>query len=339
MQEAERSVGQIQAVADLLARSDARVICTQRRYPTGKIWGLAIPLTIFIVMLVLGFRQLLLAWQGENDWLMFWAMAGIQPLVASVAITRRALWTDPRAPAFAPARLLRQAARSGDDEQAPIIPQPASTSGLVIAASGRLGPLRRPSSFVTQAWLVGIAVLALICLASGVFLAVSNGFPMVGLILAAILAPIGLSSPIITWLLGRPIPVAFDEAGLQWGGSLGRRRALAWSEASRYICVNSLVQDDPVTMYSLSSEREALIWRGGGEPSASDVPSDVPLETLTLWTLIVERTGRPLRNLSREAHSICAKAAPCSCIRCDWTRSEARFRGQYESQTALWRHG
>ena len=299
-------MGQIQAVADLLARSDASFVRTQRRYRNGKIWGLAIPVALYVFMLVIGFQQLLQAWHGENPWLMFWAMAGMQPLVASFAITRIAIWTDPRAPAFAPARLLRQAARSGDDEQAPVIPQPASASGSVIGSSGRLGPLRRPSSFVMRAWLFAIAVLALISLAGGVFLAVSNDFPMVALILAAILAPLGLTSLVIARRLGRPIRVAFDEFGLRWHGLLGRRRALAWSEARSFICVNYLAQHDPITIYSLCGEREALIWRVDGEPSAANLSSG----TATLWTLIVERTGLPLRNLAREAHIISAKAAP-----------------------------
>jgi hypothetical protein len=299
-------VGQIQAVADLLARSDARFIRTQRRYRTGKIWGLAIPVALYALMLFIGFQQLLLAWQGENCWIMFWAMAGMQPLILSIGITRIAIWTDPRAPAFAPTRLLREAARSGDDGQAPVIPHPASASGVVIAASGHLGPLRRPSSIVPRAWLVGIAILALIGLTGGAFLAISNGFPLVALILAAILAPVGLASLVIAWRLGSPVQVVFDEAGLRWRGPLGKRRTLAWSEARSFICVNYLAQDDSVTIYSLSGEREALIWRVDGEPDASDVP----LETLTLWTLIVERTGLPLRDLSREAHLIAAKAAP-----------------------------
>ena len=93
----ERTVGQIQAVADLLARSDASFIRTQRRYRTGKIWGLAVPVALYVFMLLIGFQQLLLAWQGENYWIMFWAMAGMQPLIAGMAITRIALWTDPRA--------------------------------------------------------------------------------------------------------------------------------------------------------------------------------------------------------------------------------------------------
>src|SRR4029077_19217061 len=97
--------------------------------------------------------------------------------------------------------------------------------------------------------------------AGGVFLAVSNGFPLVALILAAILASLGLASVVIAWQLGRPIRVAFDEFGLRWRGQLGRRWALAWSEAKSFICVNYLAQDDSVTIYSLSGEREALIWR------------------------------------------------------------------------------
>jgi len=111
---------------------------------------------------------------------------------------------------------------------------------------------------------------------------------------------------VIAWRLGHPFRVAFDEFGLRWRGPLSRRRALAWSEARSFICVNYLTQDDPVTIYSLSGGREALIWRVAGEPDASDVP----LETLTLWTLIVERTSLPLRDLSREAHIISGKTAP-----------------------------
>jgi hypothetical protein len=298
-------VGQIQAVADLLARSDASFIRTQRRYRTGKIWGLAIPVALYALMLFIGFQQLLLTWRSENNWLMFWAMAGMQPLVVSLGITRIAIWTDPRAPVFAPARLLRQAARSDDDEQAPIIPQPASTSDLVIGSSGHLGPMRRPSSFVTRTWLIGIAVLTLISLAGGVSLAVSNNLPMVALILAAVLAPVTLALLIIAWRLGSPFQVDFDEIGVQWRGPLGRRRALAWSAAGRFICVNYLAQHDPVTIVSMSGEREALIWRVNGEPNAPDLPSG----TLTLWTLIVERTGLHLRDLSREAHLISARAS------------------------------
>ena len=299
-------MGQIQAVADLLARSDASFSRTQRRYRTGKIWGLAVPVALYVFMLVIGFQQLLQAWHGENPWLMFWAMAGMQPLVVSFAITRIAIWSDPRAPAFAPARLLRDAAHSGDDVQAPVIPRSTSASGLVIGSSGRLGPLRRPSSFIARVWLVGIAVLALISFAGGAFLAISNGFPMVALILVVILAPISLASLVIAWRLGCPFRVAFDEAGLWWRGPLGRRRALAWSAARSFICVNFLAHGEQVTTYSLNGERGALIWRADGEPSAANLSSG----TATLWTLIVERTGLQLRNLSREAHIISAKAAP-----------------------------
>jgi hypothetical protein len=114
MDTTERGVGQIQAVADLLARSDASFIRTQRRYRTGKICGLALPVAAYIFLLAMGLWQLLLAWQGENDWLMFWALAGMQPLMVSIGITRIAVWIDPRAPAFEPTKALRQAARSGD---------------------------------------------------------------------------------------------------------------------------------------------------------------------------------------------------------------------------------
>ena len=93
-------MGQIQAVADLLARSDESFIRTHRRYRKGKIWGLAIPVGLYVFMLILGFQQLLSAWRGENDWLMFWAMAGMQPLLVSIGSTRIAIWTDPRAPVF-----------------------------------------------------------------------------------------------------------------------------------------------------------------------------------------------------------------------------------------------
>src|SRR5437870_273505 len=43
MKVTRRSVGQIQAIVDLLARSDSGFIRTQRRYRTGKVLGLAIP--------------------------------------------------------------------------------------------------------------------------------------------------------------------------------------------------------------------------------------------------------------------------------------------------------
>jgi hypothetical protein len=128
---------------------------------------------------------------------------------------------------------------------------------------------------------------------------------MVVLIIAAILAPLGLASLIIAWRLGRPFRIAFDEAGLRWCGPLGKRRTLAWSEARSFICVNYLAQDDLVTIYSLIGEREALIWRAHGEPGSPDLSPG----TLTLWALIGERTGLPLRDLAREAHIISAKAA------------------------------
>jgi hypothetical protein len=74
----------------------------------------------------------------------------------------------------------------------------------------------------------------------------------------------------------------------------------------RFIFVNFLAHGEQVTTCSLSGEREALIWRVDGEHGA---PHD-GVGTLTLWTLILDRTGLRLRDLSVEAHIISAKAAP-----------------------------
>ena len=66
------------------------------------------------------------------------------------------------------------------------VSQPAAAISMIRSPSGRLGPLRRRSSFIASAWLVGIALLALISLAGGVSLAVSSGSPIIALILVAV---------------------------------------------------------------------------------------------------------------------------------------------------------
>jgi hypothetical protein len=306
-------MAQIEAVLDLLRRTDRQFTRTQRRYPRIRLAMYLFVGSIYCFALSVLIPMLVKTWQG-GDWLAFWAAA--MPMAAIGASSVRVIvWTDPRAELYAPLAALRDAARTGDSTLAPteVAPRDALESSLPLNDTTRIGPLRRPVGTAPLV-LVGLGVLKLAILAVAGPYALATGSLLAAAILFATLFPAGALLALLGGRAWSPLYVRTDTQGARWRLPSGRLARIAWQDARAFFQIRYSPRWGAAraTQYVLDAGQAVLSWRV--IDVRADAQADAP-NTAISWQfcrIITERTGLPLRDLSVEALRIASLSGPGS---------------------------
>ena len=303
----------VSALLSALEQDDASVM--ERRAKRARARSVQFAVLEFLLIMGIGVFGLWRAWESAN-WDSFWTSTiplivfAFFPLLALVLPNR--LWFQTERLRDG-ARGLREVAALGDERLAPVaVLQPAPlSSGEMPAGPLQIGPLKQRPSLAPYLpiWLAtGFMPLFVLVVFGPLFLIPYDNF-----------APGGLSSPFFTFtpflffvpvalwiaLLARryrkqTLYVTADERGLEWqprrnGRNKSSTKRITWDQVRSLSRVDQGLEG----IYVLDASEADLIWTVG--TTASEEESGA---SESLLRLIVTRTSKPLRDLSKVASEL-----------------------------------